>query len=333
MAEQQPTADSPAEFRIFVKTLSGQNLAVQVSLDDTVQDLQVKLSAQDSSLGPETARVIYNQQCMNRDLTLRYYEIKPDCTVFCLRRCKYRVAGGRCERICLEAGEVQQVQIECPPRRGPGHGCGQEGRGKAAAAVCAPGSCRSTLALQAGRKARVQGGTWQGGEEALCFWKLSKKSGLCRADGRDSGVRPGSVSSAPQCAALLGQAAGWDSWCPAARCEWAQTHRNSFHSKGIKIWEKTGRGRDTPLDTARLLSSALLCVAVAVRGGGSPAVESQLPGKAMPWYKDHGPIHLQGMDIKPRHFGEQTPAMIHVGKCRSCSRCRSHTRGPMWLMG
>ncbi|PKK17901.1 caspase recruitment domain-containing protein 8, transcript variant X2 [Columba livia] len=125
MAEQQPTADSPAEFRIFVKTLSGQNLAVQVSLDDTVQDLQVKLSAQDSSLGPETARVIYNQQCMNRDLTLRYYEIKPDCTVFCLRR---------------------------------------------------------------------------------------------------------------------------------------------------------------------------------LRGGGSPAVESQLPGKAMPWYKDHGPIHLQGMDIKPRHF-------------------------------
>lgn len=196
MAEQQPTADSSAEFRIFVKTLTGQNLAVQVSPDDTVQDFQVKLSAQDSSLGPETAYVIYNQQCMNQDLTLRYYEIKPDCTVLCVRRCKYRVAGGRCERICLEAGEVQQVQIGCLPRRGPGHGCGQEGRGKAAAAVCAPGSCRSTLALQAGRKARAQGGTWQGGEEALCFWKLSKKSGLCRADGRDSGVRTGSVSSA-----------------------------------------------------------------------------------------------------------------------------------------
>lgn len=53
----------------------------------------------------------------------------------------------------------------------------------------------------------------------------------------------------------------------------------------------------------------------------------------MPWYKVHGSVHLQGMDIKPRHFGEQTPAMIHVGKCRSCGTCRSHTRGPVWLMG
>lgn len=105
MAEQQPTADSPAEFRIFARTLTGQNLAVQVSLDDTVQDFQVKLSAQDPSLGPEMAKVIYNQQYMQRDLTLRYYKIKPDHTVFCVRRCKYRVAGRRWERICLEVGE------------------------------------------------------------------------------------------------------------------------------------------------------------------------------------------------------------------------------------
>ncbi|KAK2523091.1 caspase recruitment domain-containing protein 8 [Columba guinea] len=105
MAEQQPTADSPAEFRIFVKTLTGQNLAVQVSLDDTVQDLQVKLSAQDSSLGPETAYVVYNQQYMNQDLTLRNYEIKPDCTVFC------------CEVVVVQLSKVSfQVLPEVTPK-------------------------------------------------------------------------------------------------------------------------------------------------------------------------------------------------------------------------
>ncbi|OPJ66306.1 caspase recruitment domain-containing protein 8 [Patagioenas fasciata monilis] len=105
MAEQQPTADSPAEFRIFVKTLTGQNLAVQVSLDDTVRDFQVKLSAQDSSLGPETAFVIWNQQYMNQDLTLRSYEIKPDCTVLCVRR--------------LRGGSSLPVESRLPGKAGP----------------------------------------------------------------------------------------------------------------------------------------------------------------------------------------------------------------------
>ncbi|KAM7090074.1 caspase recruitment domain-containing protein 8-like isoform 1-T1 [Ciconia maguari] len=84
MAEQQPAADSPSEIRVFINSMEGKMFALPVSLDDTVRELKAKLNAQDSSLTPETGMLLYNSREMKDDLTLRHYEITPNCfLVFC----------------------------------------------------------------------------------------------------------------------------------------------------------------------------------------------------------------------------------------------------------
>nr|XP_009500891.1 PREDICTED: caspase recruitment domain-containing protein 8-like [Phalacrocorax carbo] len=86
MAEQQPETESPGNFCIFIKTLTRGTFKVQVSLDDTVQDLKVKLNAQDASLVPDGGRLIYRQSVMEDHLTLRDYGITPNCILYCLQR-------------------------------------------------------------------------------------------------------------------------------------------------------------------------------------------------------------------------------------------------------
>ncbi|NXU30848.1 UBIQP protein, partial [Thalassarche chlororhynchos] len=99
MAEQQAAADSPGKFCIFVKTLIGKTFTVPVSLDDSVWELKAKLNAQDSSLTPEGGRLVYNNRQMNDDLTLRDYEITPNCFLYHISRSKCRVVQGRWVRI------------------------------------------------------------------------------------------------------------------------------------------------------------------------------------------------------------------------------------------
>ncbi|KAM9625450.1 caspase recruitment domain-containing protein 8-like isoform 1-T1 [Morphnus guianensis] len=77
MAEQQPAADSPDKFSIFIKTWSGKTFAVPVSLDDSVGVVKAKLSAQDSSLTRESGTLVYHSRQMEDNLTLRHYEITP----------------------------------------------------------------------------------------------------------------------------------------------------------------------------------------------------------------------------------------------------------------
>ncbi|NXT39554.1 UBIQ protein, partial [Pelecanoides urinatrix] len=100
MAEQQPAAGSPGEFCVFIKTLHGRILTVRVSLDDTVRELKAKLKAQDPSLTPRLVRLIYSGQLMEDDLTLRHYNITPNCTLHIILMSKCRVARGRWVRIC-----------------------------------------------------------------------------------------------------------------------------------------------------------------------------------------------------------------------------------------
>ncbi|NWZ50234.1 RL40 protein, partial [Haliaeetus albicilla] len=77
MAEQQPAANSPDKFSIFIETWFGRTFAVPVSLDDSVGEVMDKLSAQDSSLTRESGRLIYGGRQMEDNLTLRHYEITP----------------------------------------------------------------------------------------------------------------------------------------------------------------------------------------------------------------------------------------------------------------
>ncbi|NXW16848.1 RL40 protein, partial [Circaetus pectoralis] len=77
MAEQQPVADSPDKFSIFIKTWLGKTFAVPVSLDDSVGEVKAKLNAQDSSLTPESGELLYHSRRMDNNLTLRHYEVTP----------------------------------------------------------------------------------------------------------------------------------------------------------------------------------------------------------------------------------------------------------------
>ncbi|XP_010283921.1 PREDICTED: caspase recruitment domain-containing protein 8, partial [Phaethon lepturus] len=82
MADQQSVANNPTEFYVFVKTWQGKTFAVPVSLDDSVRDLKVKLNKCDSSLTPERGMLLYNSRQMDDDLTLRHYEITPNCSLY-----------------------------------------------------------------------------------------------------------------------------------------------------------------------------------------------------------------------------------------------------------
>ncbi|NXO47613.1 UBIQP protein, partial [Aramus guarauna] len=82
MAEQELAADNPGKFSIFVKTSCSKTLAVAVSLDDTVRELKAKLNAQDPSLIPDQGMLAYKGRLMEDDLTLRHYEITPNCFLY-----------------------------------------------------------------------------------------------------------------------------------------------------------------------------------------------------------------------------------------------------------
>ncbi|KAM9281507.1 uncharacterized protein RDI95_007518 [Morus bassanus] len=88
MAEQQPEPDSPGKFRVFIKLLPSRTFEVPVSLDDSVWDLKVKLNAQDASLSPSQGMLIYSQKFMKDDLTLRDYEITPNCVLHYIKRAR-----------------------------------------------------------------------------------------------------------------------------------------------------------------------------------------------------------------------------------------------------
>ncbi|XP_075023223.1 caspase recruitment domain-containing protein 8 isoform X4 [Calonectris borealis] len=94
MAEQQRADDSPDEFYIFIRTLSGKILTVRVSLDDSVRELKVKLNAQDSSLTPDRIRLIYRYSQLQDDLPLRHYGITPNCFLHLISRRSSRSDAG-----------------------------------------------------------------------------------------------------------------------------------------------------------------------------------------------------------------------------------------------
>ncbi|XP_021268613.1 caspase recruitment domain-containing protein 8-like isoform X2 [Numida meleagris] len=79
-------------FSILVKSFSGKNISVLVSLDDTVLDLKMKLFALDSDFYPSQTRLIHGIQELLDELTLRHYNITSNSTVFCIRR--LRGGGG-----------------------------------------------------------------------------------------------------------------------------------------------------------------------------------------------------------------------------------------------
>lgn len=189
-------------------------------------------------------------------------------------------------RIRLEVGEGKWVQVRVSPEEGPWPGPQAGGKG--------PGGCGCVCTRLLPEQACT--GRWEEGEGPgthLCRRKAGGRGRtlLLEAEREISsawqrggmGRRRLGAFSAPQRAALRGRAAGWDSWCPAAWCEWAQMGRKRFHSKGAKKRARTGRGRDTPLDMAWLLSSPLLCVAVAVQGDDDDDDTPEFSGKVMPW--------------------------------------------------
>ncbi|CAM9572402.1 unnamed protein product [Bubo scandiacus] len=90
MAERESAADSPSEFSIFIKTLSGKTFTIPVTPDTSVCELKAKLNAQDSSLLPEMVRLIYSGRQLEDEQTLRYYKIKPES---CLHHVE-RLRGG-----------------------------------------------------------------------------------------------------------------------------------------------------------------------------------------------------------------------------------------------
>ncbi|XP_074776996.1 caspase recruitment domain-containing protein 8-like isoform X2 [Athene noctua] len=93
MAEQERGADSPSEFNVFIKTLSGKTFGIPVSLDTSVRELKDKLNAQDPSLLPEAGRLIYASTQLEDDQTLRYYRVKPESSLYHLRRLRGGGAG------------------------------------------------------------------------------------------------------------------------------------------------------------------------------------------------------------------------------------------------
>ncbi|XP_074776997.1 uncharacterized protein LOC141967273 isoform X3 [Athene noctua] len=105
MAEQERGADSPSEFNVFIKTLSGKTFGIPVSLDTSVRELKDKLNAQDPSLLPEAGRLIYASTQLEDDQTLRYYRVKPESSLYHLRRLRGGGAG-------LEVpGEISQGEV------------------------------------------------------------------------------------------------------------------------------------------------------------------------------------------------------------------------------
>uniref|UniRef100_A0A663LWN9 Ubiquitin-like domain-containing protein n=1 Tax=Athene cunicularia TaxID=194338 RepID=A0A663LWN9_ATHCN len=76
------------QFNVFIKTLFGKTFVIPVSLDTSVRELKAKLNAQDPSLLPEMGRLIYGSKQLEDDQTLRYYRVKPESSLYHLRRCK-----------------------------------------------------------------------------------------------------------------------------------------------------------------------------------------------------------------------------------------------------
>ncbi|XP_053938459.1 caspase recruitment domain-containing protein 8-like isoform X2 [Cuculus canorus] len=73
MAEQQPSAEDPGEFQIFVATLFGELFTLSVSPHETVQEILDKLNAQDSRL--RLRWLLYNDKVLEGGKTLHDYGI------------------------------------------------------------------------------------------------------------------------------------------------------------------------------------------------------------------------------------------------------------------
>ncbi|XP_031448037.1 NACHT, LRR and PYD domains-containing protein 1b allele 1-like isoform X3 [Phasianus colchicus] len=78
-------------FSILVKCLSGKNIFIPVSLDDTVLDLKMKLFALESEFYPSALILNRDASLMKNKLTLRHYNITSNSII--QQTCSLRVGG------------------------------------------------------------------------------------------------------------------------------------------------------------------------------------------------------------------------------------------------
>jgi ubiquitin C len=73
--------------QIFVKTLTGKSIALDVEPTDTIESLKVKIDAREG-MEPESQRLLYAGKPLEDDKTLAFYNLQRGSTIFLVLRLK-----------------------------------------------------------------------------------------------------------------------------------------------------------------------------------------------------------------------------------------------------